>query len=150
MTEYKPIKQIQTVLLVEDDDSHAKLTILAFKRNNIINKIYRVKDGKTALNYVFKKGKYKNKETPGLILLDLNIPEKDGIEVLTEIKKDEKLRAIPIVILTTSNSFSDIQKAYLNYANSYLVKPINFEKFNKMVKDLGIYWSVWNVSPLRD
>jgi len=149
MTKQELEKQMQSFLLVEDNDAHAKLTTLAFKRNNIYNTIDRVKDGKSALNYVFKKGKYKNKKTPGLILLDLNIPEKDGIEVLTEIKADKTARIIPIVILTTSNSFSDIQRAYLNYANSYLVKPINFEKFNKMVKDLGIYWSVWNVSLLH-
>jgi len=148
MTEQELEQQMQTFLLVEDNDAHAKLTTLAFERNHIANKIDRVKDGKAALNYVFKKGKYKNKQTPGLILLDLNIPEKDGIEVLTEIKEDKKLRIIPIVILTTSNSFSDIQRAYLNYANSYLVKPINFEKFRKMVKDLGIYWGLWNVSPI--
>lgn len=131
-------------LLVEDDDSHSKLIHYAFHKQNLHSKIIRLSNGKDVLPYLRKEGRFSFAETPDVILLDLNIPEINGIEVLRTIKMDPKLKVIPVVILTTSRSLNDREQAYMNYANSYLVKPINYDNFRKMVRDLNEYWTVWN------
>lgn len=139
-----------SILLVEDNLGHAKLIMRSFENHQVGNKIMHVSDGEEALNYLYRKEKYTDlsiEQRPNLILLDLRIPKIDGLEVLRIIKNDKMLYKIPVVILTTSETESDIDKAYQYYANSYLVKPVDFTKFTQMMKDLGFYWLGWNVQP---
>jgi len=138
------------ILLVEDDESHAILTTRALEKIGVANKIQWVTDGEKALDYLFHNGGYSDKTKsprPDLVLLDLRLPKLDGHEVLQAIKGSEELRDIPVVILTTSESEADLAKAHHNYANSYLVKPIDFNKFREMIRDMGFYWLVWNRHP---
>lgn len=138
------------ILLVEDNPDHAQLIMRSFENHRIVNKIYSVGDGEAALDYLFQRDAYSNPEKnpqPHLILLDLRIPKIDGLEVLKEIKNSEKLRRIPVVILTSSEADKDLAKAYDTHANSYLVKPVGFDKFRKMMDDLGFYWLAWNCYP---
>ncbi|HOK40192.1 MAG TPA: response regulator [bacterium] len=135
------------ILLIEDDDDHAELVIRNFQKHRIANKVIRVADGEEAIDYLFHKNKYSDVEKyplPNLILLDLRMPKIDGIEVLKIIKNSEELKEIPVVILTSSQCETDIRNAYRNYTNSYIVKPLDFEKFNQLIKDLGFYWLGWN------
>ena len=134
------------VLLVEDDETHATLVMRCFEIIGV-NIIHHVSDGEEALDYLFHRGKHTDKKKnprPDLVLLDLRLPKRDGHEVLKEIKNSEQLRTIPVVILTTSNNENDLRKAYLNHANSYLVKPLGFDRFQEMIHDLGTYWLKWN------
>ncbi len=138
------------ILLVEDNEDHAELIQRNFRDNQIANKIYWVKDGEEALDYLFQRGAYADNAShvcPHLILLDLRLPKVDGIEVLKTVKTDEKLKSIPVVVLTSSESEKDIRKVYEYYANSYLVKPIDFQQFTKLMRDLGFYWLGWNKNP---
>jgi hypothetical protein len=131
-------------LLVEDDDSHAEITMRTVRRNGVVNSIDRVSDGVEAMTYLRGEGEYAGRRLPGVVLLDLKLPRKDGHEVLLEMKQDPKLRRIPVVVLTTSDAESDRERAYDRYVNSYLVKPIDFESFREMVRGLSMYWAVWN------
>jgi two-component system response regulator len=134
------------VLLVEDDETHAMLIMRCFGRMEV-NNIHWVSDGVEALDYLLHRGKHEDIEKnprPDLILLDLRLPRRDGHEVLRDIKNSDDLRTIPVVVLTTSKNEYDVTKAYLNHANSYLVKPLGFDKFQQMTEDLGIYWLQWN------
>jgi len=143
--------ELLTILLIEDNEDHAELVRRSFADNHVANQIYHVKDGEEALSYLFRRGNYSdlgNSPMPNLILLDLRLPKVDGIEVLREIKASESHKSIPVVILTSSSAENDIALAYSNYANSYLVKPVDFEKFTTMMKDLGYYWLAWNKNPL--
>ncbi|MFW8601615.1 response regulator [Desulfobacterota bacterium M19] len=138
------------ILLVEDNEDHAELIQRSFRENQIANKIYWVKDGEEALDYLFQRGVYADSADclfPHLILLDLRLPKIDGIEVLKTIKTDERLKSIPVVVLTSSESEKDIRKVYQYYANSYLVKPIDFQQFTRLMRDLGFYWLGWNKNP---
>ena len=135
------------ILLVEDDEAHAILIIRSFEDIKLGNKVYWVSDGEEALDYLFRRGKYADKEKsprPDLILLALQLPKLDGLEVLKEVKKSDDLKSIPVVVLTVSESEGDIAQAYSNYANSYLVKPVDFGEFSEMIRDLGHYWLVLN------
>jgi two-component system response regulator len=137
-----------TVLLVEDDETHAMLIKRCFERMDV-NNVHWLCDGEEAIDYLMHRGMYENKEDsprPDLILLDLRLPKLDGHEVLKEIKSSDDLKTIPVVILTTSKNEYDVMKAYRHYANSYLIKPLGFDKFQKMTEDLGIYWLKWNFS----
>ncbi len=131
-------------LLVEDDDDHAEIVVRTLKRNRIANNIVRLSDGAEALGYLRKCADGAPSSRPDIILLDLKLPKVDGHEVLAAIKSDEHLRSIPVVVLTTSEAESDRARAYDSHANSYLVKPMNFSRFRKMVDDLSLYWGVWN------
>lgn len=131
-------------LLVEDDDAHAELVLLAMAENQISNPVDHVRDGEAALAFVRREGIYADRPPPDIILLDLNLPKIDGHEVLRQLKADEKLRSIPVVIMTTSASEADKVKAYHHYTNGYLVKPVDFDQFHQMIKALHLYWSVWN------
>jgi CheY-like chemotaxis protein len=138
------------IVLVEDNDDHAELVIRNLEANCVANRIIRFVDGESALNFLFQRGEYGNSDvcfTPNLILLDLRLPKVDGLEVLKEIKTSDSLRKIPVVVLTSSEAEKDIAKAYSNYVNSYLVKPLDFDKFTAMMKELGFYWLAWNKNP---
>jgi CheY-like chemotaxis protein len=138
------------VLLVEDNDDHAELVRRQLVDHRIANQLVRVTDGQAALDYLLRAGVYADPATsprPHVILLDLRLPKVDGIEVLKTCKADESLSCIPIVILTTSEAERDLDQAYENHANSYLVKPVDFDKFKQMMDDLGFYWLSWNKIP---
>ena len=128
------------ILLVEDNIGDQRLTIEAFKDSRVCNKLNIAGDGIEALEFLRKEGKYANSPTPDLILLDLNMPRKDGREVLAEIKLDEKLRRIPVVILTTSLAEADILKTYNLHANCYITKPVDLDQFLQMIKSLEDFW----------
>jgi len=138
------------ILLVEDNEAHAELVMRSFSDQRVANKIYHVNDGQKALDFLFQKGQGGNKEgtpSPNLILLDLRLPKVDGLEVLKEIKESSTLRRIPVVVLTSSDAETDIARSYDYHANSYIVKPLEFKKFTKLMEDLGYYWLGWNASP---
>lgn len=140
------VDKLATVLLVEDDETHAMLVMRCFEKMEV-NNIHWVSDGEEAMDYLTHRGKHSDPEKsprPDLILLDLRLPKRDGHEVLKDIKNSDELRTIPVVILTTSKNMCDVEAAYLNHANSYLVKPLGFDKFQKMTEDLGVYWLRWN------
>jgi len=145
------INKIFEILLVEDNPNDAELTISSLKKNNLANNIFIVEDGEEALDFLFAKGKYSERninEKPKLILLDLKLPKIDGLEVLREIKADEKTRTIPVVVLTSSCEESDIIRSYKIGVNSYIVKPVDFDKFTTAISDLGLYWLVLNQPPV--
>lgn len=136
------------ILLIEDDETHAMLVARAFEDVLISHEIHWVSSGDEALDYLFRKKKFTDPEDsprPDLILLDLRLPVIDGHEILKAIKRSEHLKALPVVILTTSRNDADIAQAYSNYANSYLVKPMGSDMFREMMTALGNYWLKWNV-----
>jgi len=138
------------VMLIEDNIDHAELVVRTLEDHIISNKVRHFLDGQSALDYLFRRGEFSEaKETPRphVILLDLRLPRVDGIDVLKAIKEDANLKSIPVVVLTTSEAEKDVAKAYYNHANSYLVKPVGFEDFKKLMDDLGFYWLGWNVNP---
>ena len=140
------------VMLVEDNLDHAELVMRTLSEHKVVNKIRHFTEGQSALDYLFRRGEYtepENSPRPNLILLDLRLPRVDGLEILKEIKDSDDLRSIPVVILTTSEAERDIARAYMNHANSYLVKPVGFDEFNKLMEDLGFYWLGWNTSPIN-
>jgi CheY-like chemotaxis protein len=138
------------ILLVEDNPDHAELIMRSLQDHRVANKTYHVTDGEMALDYLFRRGNYADPEKsprPNVILLDLRLPKVDGMEVLEEIKARDELKRIPVVVLTTSESERDVTGAYDNHVNSYLVKPVDFDKFTKLMSDLGFYWLGWNRKP---
>jgi two-component system response regulator len=138
------------ILLVEDNPNDAELALNNFKKHNLINKIHWVEDGEQAIDYLFATGKYTGRnveDKPKLILLDLKLPKVDGLEVLQKVKSDERLKTIPVVILTSSREETDIIKSYQLGVNSYIVKPVDFEHFSRSVSELGLYWLVLNQPP---
>ena len=128
------------ILLVEDSPGDVRLIVEASKENKLRNKLDVVEDGIEAMAFLRREGKYANASRPDLILLDLNLPRKDGRETLAEIKADENLRRIPVVILTTSKAEEDILKAYNLNANCYITKPIGLDQFIKVVKSIEDFW----------
>jgi CheY-like chemotaxis protein len=137
------------VMLIEDNIDHAELVLRTLEAHHIANKVRHFLDGQSALDYLYRRGEFsesRDTERPQVILLDLRLPRVDGMEVLKTIKEDPDLKSIPIVVLTTSEAEKDVAKAYYNHANSYLVKPVGFEDFKKMMDDLGFYWLGWNTS----
>jgi CheY-like chemotaxis protein len=138
------------ILFIEDDPAHAEITMRNFKKNRISNKVIHLWDGQQALDYLFRQGDFTDPEsspTPHLILMDLRLPKVDGLEVLEKIRADKDLRNIPTVILTTSDAEIDITKAYDFNVNSYLVKPLDFNRFSNLIEAFGFYWVVWNKFP---
>ena len=128
------------ILLVEDNPGDVRLTEEALKEGKIINNMHLARDGVEAMSFLQRGGKYANAVRPDLILLDLNLPKKDGREVLIEIKEDEELRRIPVVVLTTSRSEEDIIKTYDYHANCYITKPVDFDQFINVVKSIEDFW----------
>lgn len=135
------------VLLVEDNENDVELTRIGFKTAKFVVNLQRVANGEDCMAFLRKEGPYANAPTPDLILLDINMPRMDGLEVLEEISKDDSLRHLRVVILTSSISDEDILKSYKLHCCSYLVKPINFEGFAKMIQSLGDYWFTLVVMP---
>ena len=138
------------VLLVEDNIHDAELTIRELQKNNLGNNLYHATDGEEALDFIFATGKFEGRRSvsvsPKLVLLDIKMPKINGIEVLKAIKANEATKATPVVILTSSKEDPDIQACYELGANSYIVKPVNFEKFAEAIKNLGFYWLLLNQS----
>jgi len=138
------------ILLVEDNISDAELTMRSLKKYNSANRIYHVKDGAEALDFIFAQGNYisrQKEQLPKVIILDLKLPKVNGLEVLEKIKGDERTRATPVVIMTSSKEERDILESYKLGVNSYITKPVDFEEFTKAVNKLGCYWMLVNQAP---
>lgn len=138
------------LLLVEDDPRDLELTLRALKKANLTNRIEVARDGAEALDFVFCEGKHASRritDVPRMILLDLKLPKIDGLEVLRRIKGDARTKSIPVVVLTSSKEQRDVIESYQLGVNSYIVKPVNFERFTEAVRDLGFYWLLLNQPP---
>jgi len=138
------------ILLVEDNADHVELTLRALRMHNLANRVHVTKDGAEALDFVFGKGAHADRDVslqPKVILLDLNLPKISGMEVLAKVKSDERTRAIPVVILTSSQQERDMVESYRLGANSYISKPVGFDKFAAAVSQLGMYWVLLNERP---
>ena len=138
------------ILLVEDNPADVTLTLRALKKANIVNGVVVARDGIEALDYLFAKGQYAErdkKELPIVVLLDLKLPKVDGIEVLKQVRNNPLTKLLPVVILTSSKEESDVQKCYEYNCNSYVRKPVDFNQFAEAVKQLGLYWLVLNEPP---
>lgn len=135
------------ILIVEDNPHDAELAIRALRKQNLANKLIHLTDGAEALDFLFAKGKYADRNVeikPKVIFLDLKMPKVNGLQVLEKIKMDDRTRFIPVVIVTSSAEDPDVKKAYELGANSYIVKPVAFENFAKIISELGMYWLVIN------
>ena len=138
------------ILLVEDNPNDAELTVRALKKHHLANRIYVAEDGAQALDILFARGKYAQRENsvpPKIVLLDLKLPRVSGLEVLKEIKSDVRTKNIPVVVVTSSGEDPDIKQAYDLGANSYVVKPVDFEQFFEAMGNLGLYWLLVNQPP---
>jgi len=138
------------ILLVEDNPNDAELTLRSLKKHNVTNKILWVKDGAEALDFIFSTGAYSERtieDIPKVVLLDLKLPKLDGLEVLRKMKSDERTRIIPVVVLTSSQEEQDRVNSYKLGVNSYIVKPVEFEKFVSAIEKLGLYWLLLNRPP---
>jgi two-component system response regulator len=138
------------ILMVEDNPDDEQLTLRALNKHHLANKIHVVRDGQEALDYVFCKGKYADRniaDHPNVILLDIKLPLIDGIEVLRRIKADDRTKTIPVVMLTSSHEERDLVETYRLGVNSYIVKPVNFEQFTESARAMGMYWMLLNRPP---
>jgi CheY-like chemotaxis protein len=138
------------ILLVEDNPNDVELTLRALKKRNLANKVHVVKDGAEALEFIFGTGTYAERninQIPKVILLDLKLPKVDGLEVLRIVKSDERTKVIPVVVLTSSKEESDLVESYRLGANSYITKPVDFDKFAQTVSEMGLYWLLVNQPP---
>lgn len=135
------------ILLAEDDTAHAEIIRRTLRTSRVSNRMEHVSDGQQALDYLYRRERFTDPDVaprPGLILLDLRMPRMDGLEVLRRIKSDPDMAVIPTVILTTSSAETDMAKAYAAHANSYLIKPVDFDQFTRMMETVGFYWLMWN------
>ena len=138
------------ILLVEDNPRDAELAIRALRKHNLANNLVHVKDGQEALDWLFAEGRHMGRDVdqrPKVVLLDIKLPKRNGIEVLAAIRSDSRTRHLPVVMLTSSNEDQDVLKAYANGSNSYIVKPVEFEKFSRTLGEAARYWLHLNQSP---
>ncbi len=140
---------LKKILLVEDDDKDVELTLIALAEHHLANEVIVVSDGAQALDYVYRRGEFtaRPSNNPVVILLDLKLPKVDGLEVLRQIRADERLSMIPVVILTSSREERDLIESYRLGANAYVVKPVDFHEFIRAVKELGMFWALINQPP---
>lgn len=140
---------IKTILLVEDNPNDVELTMEALAENNIANAVDLASDGEEALDYLYCKGKFSSRSpvNPGVILLDLKLPKVNGLEVLGKIRSDDRLKLIPVVILTSSREEKDLVEGYRLGVNAYVVKPVDFNEFVKAIRTLGLFWAIINEPP---
>ena len=143
------MNELGRILIVEDDPKDVELTLTALEEYNLANEVVVTRDGEEALDYLYCRGNFKMRtsENPAVLLLDLKLPKVDGLEVLQQIKSDEKLRMIPVVVLTSSREERDMVASYTLGVNAYVVKPVDFHEFINAVKELGIFWAVINEPP---
>jgi DNA-binding response OmpR family regulator len=137
------------ILLVEDDPKDVELTLTALEEYNLANEVIVARDGEEALEYLYSRGKFKTRFSgnPAVMLLDLKLPKVDGLEVLKQVKSEEKLRMIPIVVLTSSKEEKDMVASYKLGVSAYVVKPVDFHEFVNAIKELGVFWAVINEPP---
>ena len=137
------------ILLVEDDPKDVELTLTALDEYNLANEVVVARDGEEALDYLYYRGNFtmRSNENPAVLLLDLKLPKVDGLEVLKQIKVDEKLKMIPVVVLTSSHEEKDMVASYKLGVNAYVVKPVDFHEFVNAIKELGVFWAVINEPP---
>lgn len=145
------MEKLKRILFAEDSQNDIELTLAAFKDSHLANPIDVVRDGEEALDYLFYRGKYLNREKkkPCFVLLDLKMPKLDGIEVLKVIRESEEYKTLPVIMLTSSNIETDVVKSYELGVNGYVVKPIDFSKFAKTIKGIGYFWAIINISPCK-
>jgi DNA-binding response OmpR family regulator len=137
------------ILIVEDDPQDVELTMTALAEYNLANEVVVAGDGEEALDYLYSRGKFQGRtsDNPAVMLLDLKLPKVDGLEVLQQIKADQKLRMIPVVVLTSSREERDMVASYKLGVNAYVVKPVDFHEFVNAIKELGVFWAVINEPP---
>jgi CheY-like chemotaxis protein len=140
---------VKRMLLVEDSDRDAELTLNALVQHNLVNEIERVRDGAEALDYLYRRGQFNSRPTgnPTVVLLDLKMPKADGLEVLRQIRSDPQLKLIPVVVMTSSREEQDVVRSYELGANAYVVKPVKFNEFVDAVKQVGVFWAMINEPP---
>ena len=137
------------ILLVEDDPRDVELTLTALGEYNLANEVVVARDGEKALDYLYSRGEFSNRsnDNPAVMLLDLKLPKVDGLQVLQQIKSDERLKLIPVVVLTSSHEEKDMMRSYKLGVNAYVVKPVDFHEFVNAIKELGVFWAVINEPP---
>jgi CheY-like chemotaxis protein len=137
------------ILIVEDDPNDLELTLTALGEYNLANEVVVTRDGQEALDFLYCRGEFQSRpnDNPAVILLDLKLPRVDGLEVLQQVKADERLRTIPVVVLTSSHEEKDMVRSYKLGVNAYVVKPVDFHEFVNAVKELGVFWAVINEPP---
>ncbi|HEY4786950.1 MAG TPA: response regulator [Bacteroidales bacterium] len=143
------MEKLARILYAEDSLNDIELTLAAFKECNLANQVDVVRDGEEAIDYLFFRGKYTNRErsTPAFVLLDLKMPKMDGTEVLKEIRNSKEYKSLPVVMLTSSQIETDVYKSYQLGVNAFVIKPIDFEEFVKAVKNIGYFWAILNTTP---
>jgi CheY-like chemotaxis protein len=137
------------ILIVEDDPNDVELTLTALGEYNLANEVVVTRDGQQALDYLYRRGEFSTRpvDNPAVMLLDLKLPKVNGLEVLQQIRSDEHLKTIPVVVLTSSNEEKDVMRSYRLGVNAYVVKPVDFHEFVNAVKELGVFWAVVNEPP---
>jgi CheY-like chemotaxis protein len=143
------MEKLGRILMVEDDPRDVELTLTALEDYKLANEVVVCRDGQEALDYLYSRGKFSHRvnENPAVMLLDLKLPKVDGLEVLQQIKTDERLRMIPVVVLTSSHEEKDMMRSYKLGVNAYVVKPVDFHEFVNAVRELGVFWAVINRPP---
>jgi CheY-like chemotaxis protein len=144
--------KVKRILLAEDNANDVELTLEALSHHNLANEVIVARDGQEALDYLYRRGAFKMREegNPAVVLLDLKMPKVDGMEVLRQVKADPDLRTVPVVVLTSSQEERDLVESYHLGVNAYVVKPVDFNEFVVAVKELGLFWSIINVTPRRN
>jgi CheY-like chemotaxis protein len=143
------MENLGRILMVEDDPKDVELTMTALEGYNLANEVIVTRDGEEALDYLYHRGKYttRSSDHPAVILLDLKLPKIDGLEVLRQVKPDDNLKMIPVVVLTSSREENDLVSSYKLGVNAYVVKPVDFHEFVNAIRELGVFWAVINAAP---